>query len=104
MLVKPVLECFLSNLFMQDLAFVLDGWALEIILKHSKESFTRLAMLSRTAICCRMTPLQKAQVYILLFMIIFLLTILHVHESFTKCVAVNQYRSCFHNKILDGLL
>lgn len=45
----------------KDLAFVLDGWALEIILKHSKESFTRLAMLSRTAICCRMTPLQKAQ-------------------------------------------
>ena len=69
--IKPVLECFLSNLFMQDLAFVLDGWALEIILKHSKESFTRLAMLSRTAICCRMTPLQKAQVYILFFMIFF---------------------------------
>lgn len=45
----------------KDLAFVLDGWTLEIILKHSMESFTRLAMLSRTAICCRMTPLQKAQ-------------------------------------------
>ncbi|KAL6652954.1 hypothetical protein ACP70R_011879 [Stipagrostis hirtigluma subsp. patula] len=45
----------------KDLAFVLDGWALEIILKHSKESFTKLAMVSRTAICCRMTPLQKAQ-------------------------------------------
>ncbi|EEC84193.1 hypothetical protein OsI_30582 [Oryza sativa Indica Group] len=45
----------------KDCAFVLDGWALEIILKHSKESFTKLAMLSRTAICCRMTPLQKAQ-------------------------------------------
>ncbi|CAM0905081.1 unnamed protein product [Alopecurus aequalis] len=45
----------------KDLAFVLDGCALEIILKRSLESFTRLAMLSRTAICCRMTPLQKAQ-------------------------------------------
>ncbi|KAK3145027.1 hypothetical protein QOZ80_4AG0321700 [Eleusine coracana subsp. coracana] len=45
----------------KDLAFVLDGWALEVILKHSKESFSKLAMLSRTAICCRMTPLQKAQ-------------------------------------------
>ncbi|KAG8063923.1 hypothetical protein GUJ93_ZPchr0004g40384 [Zizania palustris] len=45
----------------KDYAFVLDGCALEIILKYSKESFTRLAMLSRTAICCRMTPLQKAQ-------------------------------------------
>uniref|UniRef100_A0A453BTQ0 P-type ATPase C-terminal domain-containing protein n=1 Tax=Aegilops tauschii subsp. strangulata TaxID=200361 RepID=A0A453BTQ0_AEGTS len=51
----------MSNLFMQDLAFVLDGWALEIILKRSLESFTKLAMMSRTAICCRMTPLQKAQ-------------------------------------------
>ncbi|KAK8448632.1 hypothetical protein SEVIR_7G067100v4 [Setaria viridis] len=50
----------------KDLAFVLDGWALEIILKHSKESFTRLAMLSRTAICCRMTPLQKAQLVAIL--------------------------------------
>ncbi|XP_048557382.1 phospholipid-transporting ATPase 2-like isoform X1 [Triticum urartu] len=45
----------------KDLAFVLDGWALEIILKRSLESFTKLAMMSRTAICCRMTPLQKAQ-------------------------------------------
>ncbi|CAN6275550.1 unnamed protein product [Urochloa humidicola] len=50
----------------KDLAFVLDGWALEIVLKHSKESFTRLAMLSRTAICCRMAPLQKAQLVAIL--------------------------------------
>ncbi|XP_066348308.1 phospholipid-transporting ATPase 2-like isoform X1 [Miscanthus floridulus] len=50
----------------KDLAFVLDGWALEVILKHSKESFTRLAMLSKTAICCRMTPLQKAQLVAIL--------------------------------------
>ncbi|KXG26001.1 hypothetical protein SORBI_3006G040500 [Sorghum bicolor] len=50
----------------RDLAFILDGWALEIILKHSKESFTRLAMLSKTAICCRMTPLQKAQLVAIL--------------------------------------
>ncbi|CAN6270544.1 unnamed protein product, partial [Urochloa humidicola] len=50
----------------KDLAFVLDGWALEIVLKHFKESFTRLAMLSRTAICCRMTPLQKAQLVAIL--------------------------------------
>jgi phospholipid-translocating ATPase len=58
-------------MLMQDLAFILDGWALEIILKHSKESFTRLAMLSKTAICCRMTPLQKAQVSLSLFIIAF---------------------------------
>ncbi|KAF8661979.1 hypothetical protein HU200_056593 [Digitaria exilis] len=50
----------------KDLAFVLDGWALEILQKHSKESFTRLAMLSKTAICCRMTPLQKAQLVAIL--------------------------------------
>ncbi|AQK43098.1 Phospholipid-transporting ATPase 2 [Zea mays] len=50
----------------KGLAFVLDGWALELILKHSKESFTRLAMLSKTAICCRMTPLQKAQLVAIL--------------------------------------
>ncbi|KAJ3675744.1 hypothetical protein LUZ60_004786 [Juncus effusus] len=42
-------------------AFVVDGWALEIILKKYKESFTELSLLSKTAICCRLTPSQKAQ-------------------------------------------
>lgn len=44
------------------MAFVVDGWALEIVLKHYREAFTELAILSRTAICCRVTPSQKAQV------------------------------------------
>jgi phospholipid-translocating ATPase len=39
-----------------------DGWALEIILTRYKEAFTELAVLSKTAICCRVTPSQKAQV------------------------------------------
>lgn len=47
---------------MQDVAFVIDGWALEIALKHYKKAFSELAILSRTAICCRVTPSQKAQV------------------------------------------
>jgi phospholipid-translocating ATPase len=46
----------------QELAFVVDGWALEIILTRYKEAFTELAVLSKTAICCRVTPSQKAQV------------------------------------------
>ncbi|XP_073013888.1 phospholipid-transporting ATPase 2 isoform X2 [Typha latifolia] len=50
----------------KDLAFVVDGWALEIILKQYKEAFTELAILSRTAICCRVTPSQKAQLVELL--------------------------------------
>ncbi|KAI4363845.1 hypothetical protein MLD38_020012 [Melastoma candidum] len=45
----------------KDVAFVIDGWALEIALKHYKKAFTDLAILSRTAICCRVTPSQKAQ-------------------------------------------
>ncbi|KAJ3671924.1 hypothetical protein LUZ60_008003 [Juncus effusus] len=47
----------------KDLAFVVDGWALEIILNNYnyKQAFTELAVLSRTAICCRVTPSQKAQ-------------------------------------------
>ncbi|KAF8409211.1 hypothetical protein HHK36_005285 [Tetracentron sinense] len=45
----------------KDVAFVVDGWALEIALKHYRETFTELAILSRTAICCRVTPSQKAQ-------------------------------------------
>jgi phospholipid-translocating ATPase len=46
----------------QELAFVVDGWALEIILTHYIEAFTELAVLSKTALCCRVTPSQKAQV------------------------------------------
>ncbi|GMH07261.1 hypothetical protein Nepgr_009101 [Nepenthes gracilis] len=50
----------------KDVAFVIDGWALEIVLKHYRRAFTELAMLSKTAICCRVTPSQKAQVVELL--------------------------------------
>lgn len=50
------------SLFQQDVAFVIDGWALEIALKHYRKAFTDLAVLSRTALCCRVTPSQKAQV------------------------------------------
>ncbi|XP_075518210.1 phospholipid-transporting ATPase 2 [Primulina tabacum] len=50
----------------KDIAFVVDGWALEIALKHYSKSFTELAILSRTAICCRVTPSQKAQLVELL--------------------------------------
>ncbi|KAJ8435693.1 hypothetical protein Cgig2_027283 [Carnegiea gigantea] len=45
----------------KDVAFVVDGLALEIALKHYKKAFSELAILSRTAICCRVTPSQKAQ-------------------------------------------
>ncbi|KAI4322704.1 hypothetical protein L6164_022373 [Bauhinia variegata] len=45
----------------KDVAFVIDGWALEIALKHYRKAFTELAILSRTAMCCRVTPSQKAQ-------------------------------------------
>ncbi|KAG4384524.1 hypothetical protein GLYMA_13G295100v4 [Glycine max] len=45
----------------KDVAFVVDGWALEIALTHYRKAFTELAVLSRTAICCRVTPSQKAQ-------------------------------------------
>ncbi|KAF5732577.1 Aminophospholipid ATPase isoform 2 [Tripterygium wilfordii] len=50
----------------KDLAFVIDGWALEIALRHYRKAFTELAILSRTAICCRVTPSQKAQLVELL--------------------------------------
>ncbi|KAH9325751.1 hypothetical protein KI387_005929, partial [Taxus chinensis] len=49
-----------------DIAFIVDGWALEIVLKHHYQAFSELAMLSRTAICCRVTPSQKAQLVQLL--------------------------------------
>ncbi|KAL7225289.1 hypothetical protein ACSBR1_020635 [Camellia fascicularis] len=51
----------------QDVAFVIDGWALEIALKHYRKAFTELAILSRTTICCHVTPSQKAQGYLMLF-------------------------------------
>ncbi|KAF7800937.1 Phospholipid-transporting ATPase 2 [Senna tora] len=45
----------------KDVAFVVDGWALEIGLNHYRKAFIELAIFSRTAICCRVTPSQKAQ-------------------------------------------
>ncbi|OWM78666.1 hypothetical protein CDL15_Pgr002837 [Punica granatum] len=50
----------------KDVAFVVDGWALEIALTHYRKAVTELAILSRTAICCRVTPSQKAQLVQLL--------------------------------------
>lgn len=50
----------------KEVTFVVDGWALEIVLKRYREDFTELAILSRTAICCRVTPSQKAQLVELL--------------------------------------
>ncbi|XP_071922901.1 phospholipid-transporting ATPase 2 [Coffea arabica] len=50
----------------KDVAFVIDGWALEIALKHHHKAFMELALLSKTAICCRVTPSQKAQLVELL--------------------------------------
>ncbi|XP_041005255.1 phospholipid-transporting ATPase 2-like isoform X3 [Juglans microcarpa x Juglans regia] len=50
----------------KDVAFVIDGWALEIALKYYRNAFTELAILTRTAICCRVTPSQKAQLVELL--------------------------------------
>ncbi|XP_030549352.1 phospholipid-transporting ATPase 2 [Rhodamnia argentea] len=50
----------------KDVAFVVDGWALEIALTYHRKAFTDLAILSRTAICCRVTPSQKAQLVQLL--------------------------------------
>ncbi|GKE04936.1 phospholipid-transporting ATPase 2 isoform X1, partial [Tanacetum coccineum] len=55
----------------KDVAFVIDGWALEIALKYYRKAFTELAILSRTAICCRVTPSQKAQVPILFYHLLF---------------------------------
>ncbi|CAI9112698.1 OLC1v1013175C1 [Oldenlandia corymbosa var. corymbosa] len=52
----------------KDVAFVIDGWALEIAMKHYRKAFGELAMLTKTAICCRVTPSQKAQLVELLKM------------------------------------
>ncbi|GJW16244.1 phospholipid-transporting ATPase 2-like protein [Tanacetum coccineum] len=50
----------------QDVAFVINGWALKIDLKYYRKAFKEFAILSRTAICCRVTPSQKAQLVELL--------------------------------------
>ncbi|KAL3655625.1 Alanine aminotransferase 2 [Castilleja foliolosa] len=58
---RVLLTMRITNSEPKDVAFVVDGWALEIALKHYRKAFTELAILSRTAICCRVTPSQKAQ-------------------------------------------
>ncbi|KAF5949056.1 hypothetical protein HYC85_015013 [Camellia sinensis] len=59
---RVLLTMRITNSEAKDVAFVIDGWALEIALKDYKKAFTELAILSRTAICCRVTPSQKAQI------------------------------------------
>ncbi|KAI5055536.1 hypothetical protein GOP47_0029057, partial [Adiantum capillus-veneris] len=56
----------ITNTEIKDVAFVIDGWALEFALSYHYESFLELAMLAKTAICCRLTPAQKAQLVALL--------------------------------------
>ncbi|KAL0330404.1 UNVERIFIED_CONTAM: Phospholipid-transporting ATPase 2, partial [Sesamum radiatum] len=63
---RVLLTMRITNSEPKDVAFVVDGWALEIALKHYRKAFTELAVLSRTAICCRVTPSQKAQLVELL--------------------------------------
>ncbi|KAK4352667.1 hypothetical protein RND71_028185 [Anisodus tanguticus] len=63
---RVLLTMRITNAEPKDVAFVVDGWALEIVLKHYRKEFTELAILSRTAICCRVTPSQKAQLVELL--------------------------------------
>lgn len=63
---RVLLTMRITNTEPKDVAFVVDGWALEIALKHYRKAFTELAILSRTAICCRVTPSQKAQLVELL--------------------------------------
>ncbi|KAJ6845918.1 phospholipid-transporting ATPase 2 [Iris pallida] len=63
---RVLLTMRITSVEPKELAFVVDGVALEIVLKRYKEAFTELAILSRTAICCRVTPSQKAQLVQLL--------------------------------------
>lgn len=63
---RVLLTMRITNSEPKDVAFVIDGWALELALKHYRKAFTELAILSRTAICCRVTPSQKAQLVELL--------------------------------------
>ncbi|KAL1834610.1 hypothetical protein DCAR_0104820 [Daucus carota subsp. sativus] len=58
---RVLLTMRITNSEAKDVAFVIDGWALEIALKYHRKAFTELSILSRTAICCRVTPSQKAQ-------------------------------------------
>ncbi|XP_074344212.1 phospholipid-transporting ATPase 2-like isoform X2 [Apium graveolens] len=58
---RVLLTMRITNSEPKDVAFVIDGWALEIALKYHRKAFTELSILSRTAICCRVTPSQKAQ-------------------------------------------
>lgn len=50
----------------QNVAFVIDGYTLELALEHERAAFTDLALLAKTALCCRVTPSQKADVCFLL--------------------------------------
>eukprot|EP00899_Mesostigma_viride_P002357 jgi/Mesvir1/12121/Mv00382-RA.2 len=47
---------------LKDMTFTIDGASLEIALQYHLEAFSRLSQTVHTAICCRVTPSQKARI------------------------------------------
>ncbi|KAH1202959.1 Phospholipid-transporting ATPase 2 [Glycine max] len=80
----------------KDVAFVVDGWALEIALTHYRKAFTELAVLSRTAICCRVTPSQKAQKIIALICTLQSLNSTIIGHSFALILASESLNTADH--------
>lgn len=47
-----------------EMAVVIEGHSLSVALEAAnQETFLRLCQICRTVVCCRVTPLQKVQVF-----------------------------------------
>ena len=55
-------HCDASQSTGKKVTFVVDGPALEVCMQHQKELFLEVSQRVASAVCCRLTPLQKASV------------------------------------------
>ena len=62
-----------------EFGLVIDGQSLALAMKHSEKILAEVSSLCRAVVCCRMSPIQKAEVLFRLFIYLFLTIFIDHH-------------------------
>ena len=62
-----------------EFGLVIDGQSLALAMKHSEKILAEVSSLCRAVVCCRMSPIQKAEVLFRLFIYLFLIIFIDHH-------------------------
>ena len=62
-----------------EFGLVIDGQSLALAMKHSEMILAEVSSLCRAVVCCRMSPIQKAEVLFRLFIYLFLIIFIDHH-------------------------